>query len=81
MKTAIGFFLGLFVVLSVAQAHAQLTGGEPAGYKHAWTVPGVIDNGVFKTHFACSNGENNAVNVGIEVFGIGDAFLSPLGVI
>ena len=51
MKRAIRFFLGLSFALSVTQAHAQLTGGEPAGYQHAWTVPGVADNGIICRHW------------------------------
>jgi hypothetical protein len=46
---------------------------------HAWTVPGVVSNGVFSTQIASTNTLNSAVIAGVELFGAaGGAALTGL---
>jgi hypothetical protein len=64
MKRAIGSIVGFLALIAVSsQAHAQV-----ADY-WLWTVPGVSDNGAFKTYVACTNNGTVAATVAVQVFG------------
>jgi hypothetical protein len=36
-----------------ATAQAQINSPPPTGYKHLWSVPGVVNGGALGTFFAC----------------------------
>ena len=64
MKRAIGWILGSFALVAISSsAHAQLA------TTWNWTVPGVTDNGIFRTYFACTNNGAVAATVGVQVYG------------
>ena len=64
MKRAIGWILGSFALVAISSsAHAQLA------TTWNWTVPGVTDNGIFRTYFACTNNGTVVATVGVQVYG------------
>ncbi len=63
--------LTLAFVATVAQAQINspppALQGQPSF--HLWSVPGVMRLGGIAPFFACTNTTNNAIRVGVEVFG------------
>ncbi len=52
----------------MATAQAQINSKPPTGYKHLWSVPGVVNTAALRTFFACTNTNTVAATVGVEVF-------------
>src|SRR5438093_2965469 len=65
--------LAIVLTCAATTAQAQINSPPPAlqGQPsfHLWSVPGVMASGVLETFFACTNTTDDAIRVGVEVFG------------
>lgn len=63
----------VFIIAFSARAQAQINSPPPTlqgeSSSHLWSVPGVMRTGDIGTFFACTNTTDNAIRVGVEVFG------------
>ena len=73
MSRITGALTAVLAVAVATAAQAQINSPPPAlqGQPsfHLWSVPGVISVGGLETFFACTNTTDDAIRVGVEVFG------------
>ena len=71
--TRVVLVTALALACAATAAQAQINAPPPTlqgeSSSHLWSVPGVIDTGGLGTFFACTNTTDNAIRVGVEVFG------------
>ena len=61
-------FSVLVLLLLAPVAHAQINSPPPTGYKHLWSVPGLVNTVTLGTFFACTNTGTASATVGVQVF-------------